>query len=61
MKTRFGTLVVCGVLLGFFVAPTVHGAAPDMFVVRSTTKTPEAVVDAVKAYVEGKKVAVPGG
>jgi uncharacterized protein (DUF302 family) len=26
-----------------------------MFVVRSTTKTPEAVVDAVKAYAEGKK------
>jgi hypothetical protein len=56
MKTRLGTLVICGVLLGSIVAPTTHSAASDnMFIVRSTTKTPDAVVEAVKAYVEGKK------
>jgi hypothetical protein len=56
MKRLFGTLMIGGVLLGSIVAPTAPSAAPDkMFVVRSTTKTPEAVVDAVKAYAEGKK------
>jgi hypothetical protein len=56
MKRLFGTLMIGGVLLGATLAPIAHSAAPDtMFVVRSTTKTPEAVVDAVKAYAEGKK------
>lgn len=56
MKRRLGKLMICGVLLGSIVAPTAHSAAPDkMFLVRSTAKAPEAVVEAVKAYAEGKK------
>lgn len=57
---RIGTmaraLLACGVLLGLLSSSTVRDAgADDMFLVRSSAKTPEAVVEAVKAYAEQRK------
>ena len=48
--------VVSGVLLGYLTHPTIlHAASDDMFIIRSTAQTPEAAVEAVKAYAEQKK------
>jgi hypothetical protein len=49
-------LLACGALLGQLYGSTARTAErDDMFLVRSTTKTPEAVVEAVKAYSEQRK------
>lgn len=59
MKTARGvavTVLACSALVGLLSPSTTRGAGPDaMFVVRSTAKTPEAVVEAAKAYAERKK------
>ena len=53
-KTMVFMLLACAMLLGPLSRPT--RAEPDeMFLTRSTAKTPEVVVDAVKAYAEAKK------
>jgi uncharacterized protein (DUF302 family) len=44
-------LALCSVLF----ASAVRGEPNDMFLIRSTAKTPEAVVEAVKAYSEAQK------
>ena len=54
MKTLVFTFLACYVLLASLAHPT-HAASDDMFLIRSTTKTPEAVVQAVRAYAEAKK------
>ena len=54
MKTLVCTLMVCGLLLGHLLSPT-SLYAEEMFILRSTAKTPDAVVEAVKTYAEGKK------
>ena len=53
MKTMVFTFLVCCILLGSLSGPT-RAASDDMFLIRSTAKTPEAVVAAVKAYAEAK-------
>lgn len=56
MKTILLTCLVCCLLLGPLYRPVVHSAEPqDMFLLRSTEKTPEAVVEAVKAYAAAKQ------
>jgi len=56
MKRLFGTLIIGGMLLGSLVPPPAPSAAPGtMFTVRSTATAPEAVVEAVQAYAEGKQ------
>jgi uncharacterized protein (DUF302 family) len=56
MKTIVLTFLACCLLFGPLYGPTVQSAEPnDMFLIRITAKTPEAVVQAVKAYAEGKK------
>jgi len=48
---------LCKISVGCALAwsSTLSAAADDMFVVRPTTKTPQEVVDVMKAYTEGKK------
>jgi uncharacterized protein (DUF302 family) len=53
MKTLVFTFLACCVLLASLPHPT-YAASDDMFLIRSTSKTPEGVVQAVKAYAEAK-------
>ena len=56
MKTIVFTCLACCLLLGPLYNPAARSAEPhDMFLLRSTEKVPEAVVEAVKAYAEAKK------
>ncbi len=56
MRTMVLTLLACCVLLGQLHCRQAYSAGPEeMFLIRSTAKTPEAVVEAVKAYSEQKK------
>ena len=56
MKFMTATLLIFCTLLASTSNPSVAAAGPDdIFMVRSTTKAPEAVVRAIKAYAEQKK------
>lgn len=58
MKTSSATLLVCGsMLLSVPSVPSAQEHAPgqDMILTRSTAKTPDQVVDAIKAYSEDRK------
>jgi len=54
MKTMICRLAVCCVLL-WGSTQSAAATAEDLFVVRATAKTPEQVVEAIKAYAESKK------
>jgi hypothetical protein len=55
MKNSISLLLVAGMLLATPLASVAQAPGPDMILVRPTTKTPDQVVDAIKAYAEGKK------
>lgn len=54
MRAIVYRLAVCGALL-WSSTLSMSAAAQDLFVVRPTARTPEEVVEAIKAYADGKK------
>ena len=57
LKPSIARMLVCGSLLAIPLTSLAQGPmpGPDMVLIRATTKTPDQVVDAVKAYSEEKK------
>ena len=57
MNTSISHLLVCGALLAtpFTCLGQVPMPGPDMVIIRSTTKIPDQVVDAIRSYSEQKK------
>lgn len=57
MKKLIAPALICTALLStsFTAAAQSPAPGPDMIMTRTTTKTPDQVVDAVKAYAEEKK------